>query len=376
MPNASVTLTLPTLNTNLRVAAFHLTQQTGMHEIGLLEVGYPLTTPRNLLTDGTPIAVTHGIAPYLSTFYGYVAGHQAVPNYDDENRLQQQYIEYILIGTSSPMQNAKDKAWQDPTPSYIAREIARVYGLVPDIDVHTRRLGFRSQAGTSDFRFLCAIASEVGYDTVVSGPYLRFKNPLAVLDDASVATPTFTMDKQLYVTDSLLDFVPALGELVPDGGINAMRVSNVALADGSVVSVLAGDGSITVRADSKPLRGLQEALHVSEASALRASRWEAATARCVGDARVSAATPVVLTGAALANDHTGVWVAEKVEHIYRIESTTAGEQRYWMSLSLQRDRQRPVPNNQPRAVVGRAQVQMVYLNGAWRPTRVEGGYAV
>lgn len=355
------------------VSSVTITEQNHRHVIAVIDVQYRHTDvsssngrPARLLwPEGAALQIDHGFLTNSGTFYGYVVGHQVLEE-DDQSRKQYMTVRYLAQGTSYPMQTARSRSWSDATASYLATTLAHEYGLVPVVDKHPWNLGYRAQSGISDFRFLTERACEVGFDFSVSGPYLRFQNPVVALDSVAVSNlPRFTMDRTPKIPDTLINFAPVVGELLSAGGVQARRVSDVLAASGTVLTAIAGDG-MTIKA-----RGLTqsyaEAEQVVKAERLANTKWVAATARTLGDPRLHVGTVINVSGAAMVDAHKGLWSVDTVCHEYDINPSAANNSTYFCSLDVRRDKQRlvrDIPSMKHNPV--QSPVTMSLFNGRWR----------
>lgn len=375
MPSPHVQVTVDGV-TESAIRTVAVTEQNYRHTIAVIDVVYRNSTvsstssqPKRLFwREGSPLQVDHGWTTSFGTFYGYVVGHQILPQ-DPESRDDGTHVRYLAQGTAYPMQTAQSRAWGDSTASYLARTIAAEYGLRPLVDTHPWVLGYRAQNGISDFRFLVERAKEVGYDFSVNGPYLLFRDPVRALNNAAAnSLPTFTMNRDTGRYDTLTVFTPVVGELLAAGGVAATRTSTVLTANRNVLTATSGSSPITIQSH-RLARSFSEAEQVVKAETLANIKWAMAEAQTAGDSRLHVGAVLGVDGKAVPDAYKGLWSVDAVTHSYDLDPSTPSNT-YLCELEIRRDKQRrieDVPRNNHNPV--EIPPQMTTLDGRWRVSR-------
>lgn len=332
--------------------------------------------------DGDLVELTYGWGTTVSSFYGYVAGHEldASPaTWAGAVRLTT--VNYSLIGTSMPMQSQKTVAWPSSTPSFIARSIAKANGLRPVVHRNVSVLD-RVQAGVSDFRYLSDLADQTGFLFYVLGGSLYFLDPRQVFGDATHQTIT-----TLLHTDApgkrgnVHSFRVSSGESNPDGGLLTNKVINFPLKNGAVVPLTAKNTRTdtgatawrTLIVDSpRTPTNYVEARDLLAGSDLRSLNWVLAEVEIDGSPSVHPGSLTSLQGDGIPLPNQGNWLVKGAVHELTL-SPNAEKSIYRTNLVLGRDQ------NESAAVIGSAPgsrtgspVPLVVVNGRWRAQNFGG----
>lgn len=377
---------------------FRLIEELGKHDVALVTVKHYPNISRGAITrtvhpeksrwvDGDPIILEWGWAPKeIGTFYGYVEGSLVKRTEKDSGVF---YVEYVVRGTSRPMQSYRQKDWMNCSASYIARSLAKANGLRAVVDRTVEVFDFLGQS-QSDFHFLSELAERVGYRFYVSGGDLYFVDPYRVFTNPRRGIPTFRMDKKYRFRDSLRDFIPAVGSMLPDGGFAADRIMHVVDdATGEVITVKSPyirpepfrsstndpNVAITVLYDDRSAANYREGRQLLAAQQRNNRNWVSAKARTEGNPKVYPGGLVRMDGDAIEPTERGLWLVESVTH--RMTLTTSNDLNsylYELDLVVSRDNAKGdvrytdtvewLPAVDPAPVI--------YRNGKWQASNAGG----
>lgn len=299
-----------------------LIQTWGQHDIFYLRIEYQRMLVLNnkaLWADNAPVRIIWGQAPNnTSTWYGYVNHHTIDALSDSGSKTMQ--ITYTCIGTSKPMNTDKTRMWGQVTGTYIAKTIAKEYGLRSVLSTSSWILPYEVQSNESDFKFLNRIADKIGFRFWVSGGTLYFIDPIVVLQGSTnQSVPKFYMDKSFLYLDTIRDFHMALGDNIPGGTQSVRTIYGINQATGQVFQTTASNASatngITQITSEWPVSSLSEAQNLVNAWQGRSQFWMAATAELYGNSIIYPGKLVYLSGNQLNNEAQGYWIVASSDHV-------------------------------------------------------------
>lgn len=382
------------------VSDLSLALGSGVHDVATVSVMYlrPPSLNRtgsnlpwqpsvaSLWKDNAAVQVDYGRQNQMSSWYGYVAGKQQVHALNQvANGVV--VVNYFCIGTSKPMQNQSTVAWKNVTASYMARVIARKYGLRPVVEPTLYVYPYRVQAGQSDFKFLAALADTIGFRFRVTGSSLYFTNPYTAFLNGTVrGMPNFTMDKLPGSFDTLTDFQIVDGPSVPDGGILASRTlfainpntnafvhaTNDYLKYSSFNDPGASKMAVnTIVKQDLTADSYEQAMALLDADAAANRFWVDSNASLWGDSRVAPGIAVNLEGQALSQDNVGAWMVQGCTHNVHVGMGDLGSN-YWVETNLGRD-QEHIANYRTRAQIQAYPIGVKQINGQWLATNLDNG---
>lgn len=202
-----------------------LDQTYGEHDIFFLRleldrnfVTAPEPTPSQLSIwpDDVPIRVVWGRAPNYNTWYGYVNHHEN--NSISKSGTNLQEILYVCIGTSMPMNIDVTRKWENVSPTYIAKTIAKETSLRAVVTPLSGVVTDEMQQCESNFNFLNKIADKFGMRFFVSGGTLYFLDPaIALFGNQASEVPVFYHDKTLIRQDTIRWYKKLSGLNMPSG---------------------------------------------------------------------------------------------------------------------------------------------------------------
>jgi hypothetical protein len=393
-----VQATVSGITTDRVIEDFRLIEGIGCHDVALVTVLHYPHIKRNTITrsfnpergmwdEGEPIILEWGWAPRdIGTFYGYVEGRRVKKTETDSGVYR---VEYLVRGTSRPMQSYRQKVWGNTSASNVARELAKINGLRPVVDRSPELFEGLSQ-NQSDFKFLSELAERVGYRFYVSGGDLYFVDPYRVFTNPRRGIPTFRMDRHYRFRDSLRDFIPAVGSLLADGGLAADRVMHVVdEGSGEVFTVKApysratpfrsstndAKAPITLLYEDRVATSYREGKQLLAAQQRNNRNWVSAKARAEGNPKVHPGALVRFDGLALEPTEIGLWLVDGVTHRMTLQtSNDLNSYLYEIDMEVSRDSEKADVRYADTVewLPAFTPADVVYRDGQWRSATVGG----
>jgi phage protein D len=238
MPATSISILLPN-NSNPVITNVHkatLRRWEYQHEI--LSVSLLSVPLRSLgLRTGDPVVATlKGLDSAPMEFVGYL--HEPTDTLSVTAGAQRT-TSLLFVGPTWLMKEPVQKVWTDVTISEIARAIIAKHGLAADVEDSSVRLPQISQAGESDWQFLCRIARRYGFVLYPTGVTVHFHSRLRdVVQNAGLA-PVLRYETFPHATSTeIFNFTAKLSEAKSDTVGKARRVyTTVDPASGDTWSV-------------------------------------------------------------------------------------------------------------------------------------------
>lgn len=298
-----------------------LCQEYDMHDMLYIRIDWPLLSVQQLATQSlwandTPIQVTWGRSPDLNVWYGYV-NHHEIQQFSDDGTLTMQ-ITYVCIGTSSVLNIARTRKWEQVSPTYIARTIAAQNGFRSITTPINYQLNYEVQIGESDFQFLCRIADRTGMRFWCAGGTLYMISPTAALEGSGQnAIPVYTLNKSMVELDTCREFQYAQGNNLP-GSVQANRAlfgidANSNRLFSATAQPVNNSTRIAVKT-SYATQSYQDAKNRITAWSNLAQFWVVATATLYGNTTLYPGKLIQLTGGALPDNAGGYWLVSCAEH--------------------------------------------------------------
>jgi len=342
------------------IADCQIEQSFGKHDLVHLRIEYPWIynyTNMSIWPDDTPIAILWGRKPDTRWWYGYVNHKEIKKESDSGNKSLQ--ITYVCIGTSAVMNADVNRRWEQVSPTYIAKKIAREHNMraivtplkVPSTVNTAWILEYEVQANESDFCFLNRVANKCGLRFWCSGGTLYMVDPSVTIQGAgSSVPPVYYANKDLRFQDTCRQFEIMKGKNLP-GSVYANRVlygidansgklytavSNPPPPSPGVV-VPMGQTRTHIKTDI-PVNSYQDAAHKLKAWARLSQHWVSASAQLFGTTNIYPGKLVDLEGSALPDGASGIWLVTCAEHLLRWSGTTNPSlDRYMTNVELVRN---------------------------------------
>jgi phage protein D len=393
-PRLALLTPLPDSRRPVIGAEIHLAE--GRHAVATLTVLTPVAADRALLEsvvpasmiypDKTPVHFRYGSsAADLYDFYGYVSSHRKLTSSASARiaGIATVPVQYTLTGMSMVMQSARNASFPAATASGIARRIAAANQLAAYVTAHPRLFPAKTQAATSDFKFLAALAEQVGYRFWVDNALLYFVDPTLSLTPGGLGAPVLRRDLKPGVWDTLASFTPTIGETDPTGAYltshsaYTLRHDSGALASSTVTPTRLSGASVSTPSFTRIAQGALassqgEADHVAQAAAAHARYWVHASASTDGNTALRPGRSVILAGDGLAGSDRGAWRITGAVHRISLDIVTNLRNTYTADLELGRDQEasltlRAAPDPAPFPA------PVVLVGGAWRAVAYGGG---
>lgn len=372
--------------------------EDGKHGLALIDVLYPIprrkgkNIPRYFPSQAiwrrnSLVQVDFGWTSSVakSQFLGYMQGYRVVQNANDPLLATNIRVQYIVLGTSVPMQTVRSRSWTGVTASYIARTLAQANGLRPIVDTSPGLLDY-AQSNKSDFKTLAELASRIGYRFFVNGPNLYFVNPYNQFNVANRrSVPVFTKDALVETVDTLRDFKMIEGELTSDGGVAATRLlhaynpntnalvtaTNQYLKFGAFQDPHGPKPMVTVVHSAYTADSYNEALALLAADTVANRHWLTAQATVIGTPNLEPGSIVDFEGEGMLPNNRGVWMLRKAEHRIHRDMRHPTLSTYLTDIEVGRDQinttQFVVP---PEWTTALAKVGTTVRNGQWAAASV------
>lgn len=351
----------------------------------------PRYTPtQNIWTKNARVRLRFGYTNSqqgVGQFYGYVQGHGIQQSTDDSIGSSFIRVQYIIVGVSLPMQNVKSRTWKGVTPSYIARTVAREYGLNPIVDPHPTVIPYYAQ-NQSDFSMLRELAGKYGYRFYVNGPNLYFVTPYHVLGRrANQHVPMFSKGVDPHSLDTLREFNQTEGELVNDGGVAAFRkihtinpntnaeveATNRYLKQASFQQSFGPNPLVTVVHSDYTADSYNEALALLQAETTANRHWVSAFANMVGDPFIEPGSLVDLEGEGLLPVNRGYWQVRKATHYLHRDPRFPNKASYTVDTEVGRDAIGSATFNiPPEWTAAQKKPAVLVRNNRWQAETVAG----
>jgi hypothetical protein len=139
---------------------FHLRMELPPQNTGSL-------TNLSLWPDDVPIVIKWGRQPDINVWYGYV--HSKEVSSVAESGTNAPQISYVCIGTSTVLDPAVNRKWENVSSTYIATTIASENGLRAVTSPTNTLLTYETQVGESNHQFLQRMAMKTGLRYWASG---------------------------------------------------------------------------------------------------------------------------------------------------------------------------------------------------------------
>jgi len=398
MPKPEVRVTIDNRSETRFIEDLEVVYENGKHSVVLVTIWYDAENHKGRDTtkwrpnhgfwrEGSPITIEWGTWPRShAKFRGYVEGRRSFRFEDVGNSGARAVVTYVVRGTSRTMQSYRQKNWGNATASSVVRRISKKHGMRPIVDKSGVIFEGLSQ-NSSDFKYLKELSERSGMSLFVNNGDVRFIDPYRALTERRTGYPTFRMDRAHQTgeqrRDTLRDFTPSTGALLPEGGQATDLVMYVTDPNtGKVMPVrdryreeCEDEDQYEAVVDTEVLYDDRVAQNWSEGRELlkakkKANRnWVSATARTAGDHRVEPGSVINIQGTALDREDTGLWYVEQVIHrVYRPDRHTRRTTYYELDLVLGRGkREKDVKHYLTPDVADAANtVEVDLVNGKWR----------
>lgn len=330
---------------------FELHQEWGKHDVLSTAIVVPRMHPyQSKLTawpDNSLIEIQWGrLSPRtISTWYGYVNHSELTSTAEDGQRGI--VIDYLITGTSKPMNSAVNTTWQNITASAIAQQIAAKWKLRCVFTNSTWVLDYEVQAGESDFSFLNRLAQKTGFRFWVSGGTLYFTDPLMMLSAASTYfVYDYTIDGALTYADTAKNFRRLAGDNLPGAAQATRQIWGIDASNNQRfhVSAAGSSGPVMVQRTDKFARNLDEAQQMADAVQSLAQFQVGCSVDVLGNTLLYPGKVFRLDGKAMADSSQGYYLITAATHkMYASGLTDATKDLYWTSLTGLKDSRSYIP---------------------------------
>jgi len=330
---------------------FELHQEWGKHDVLSACVIVPRMHPyQSRLTawpDNSLIEIQWGrLSPRtISTWYGYVNHSELASTVEDGQRGI--VIDYLIAGTSKPMNSAVNKTWQNITASVIAQQIAQKWKLRCVFTNSTWILDYEIQAGESDFAFLNRLAQKTGFRFWVSGGTLYFVDPLMMLSAASTYfIYEYTIDGALTYMDTAKNFRRLAGDNLPGAAQATRQIWGIDASNNQRFHVNASgsSGPVMVQRTDKFARSRDEAQQMADAVQSLAQFQVGCTVDVLGNVLLYPGKVFRLDGKAMADSSQGYYLITAATHkLYASGLDDTIKDLYWTTLTGLKDSRSYIP---------------------------------
>lgn len=301
-----------------------LRQAWGRHDIFIVRIEYNRSflgmNTLALWPDNAPVQIVWGRRPSnIQTWYGYVNHHNLAANADSGSTATQ--ITYYCLGTSKVMNSDTNMNWDSVTPTYIAKTIARKYGLRAVLTSTDWVLPFETQANESDFCFMNKIAQKTGFRFWVSGGTLYFIDPAVILQGGNFqSVPSFRMDKMYTQVDTVRQFDMNEGDNIPGAAVAYRSIYGVDNDSGLLFQATANSlntPAISQIKTDRTVPSYTEAQKIVQAWESMNQWWISARAELFGDVALYPGKIVYLDGLHMPAKTRGYWIVSAATHVLR-----------------------------------------------------------
>lgn len=330
---------------------FELHQEWGKHDVLTTSVVVPRQHPyQSRLTawpDNSLIEIQWGrLSPRtISTWYGYVNHSELTSVTSDGNRGIQ--VDYLITGTSKPMNSAVNMTWQNITASVIAQQIATKWKLRCVFTSSSWILDYEVQAGESDFSFLNRLAQKVGFRFYVSGGTLYFIDPLMMLSAASTYfIYDYTIDGALTYADTAKNFRRLAGDNLPGAAAATRQIWGIDSSNNQRFHVNASgsSGPVMVQRNDKFARSRDEAQNMADAVQSLAQFQVGCAVDVLGNVLLYPGKVFRLDGKAMTDSSQGYYLITSATHkMHASGLTDATKDLYWTHLTGLKDSRSYIP---------------------------------
>lgn len=383
---------------NFFVSAVQLIQEYGKHTIMTMDVQYTgpgasrgnakARTSWSYLREGTPVRITYGNYPSATTTaLGYVTSHAVMQTSKDPvySGTIVNTVRYTITGTTWKMQSTVNKAWKNYSPTSIASAVAAKNGLRAVVHPVRTAYDYRLQ-NLSDFKFLKALADEIGYKFYVDNTDLYFVNPNIVMGSSpgSRDVPQFWRYNNPGIKDTLQEFIPTVGTTTEHNYIASRTMGGLNPSTGFYVNAKQGydlyqafeQGTTAPVLDQYvgfPVESYAEAQQRLNAYTVINQYWVEAKATVIGDSRVKPNNMVQLIGTGIPEDDAGVWLVKKAVHNLTkpARSGNIRSSTYRIDMELTRNQSFILQAKQPSRTAAAAKtIPPKLVNGVWKSTNI------
>lgn len=300
-----------------------LRQSYGCHDLFFIRFEFPRSFPNiNHLAvwpQNAAVNITWGRKPDLNTWYGYVNHYEHTS--DSDSGLNNQQITYCCIGTSKVLNSDAGRAWNNVSPTYIAKQIAKENHFRSVVTTTNWVLDYEAQTGESPFTFLNRVGDKYGLRFWCSGGTLYMVDPaIAFYSGAKPTAPVFTMDKSLTVQDTLRDFSKMQGDNLPGGTLTNKSIFGIDAASGQLISATAAASSASTTSyvnTNRTVSSYSDAQNVVSAWQGLSQYWIGATAQVFGSTSLYPGKVISFQGGSLPGGADGYWLVTAARHQMR-----------------------------------------------------------
>ncbi len=347
--------------------------QWGMHDIAQVRIEYNSLFPMSTITpwaDNAPVKISWGRSPNpLNTWYGYVAHNELAGNADSgDHNLQ---YDYVILGTSKPMNAMSNKNWGLTTPTDVAKQMALKYKFrcVVTTPATTQALTNITQASMTDFQFMNYLAQKNGYRFYVSGGTMYFVDPAVYFTGSqSQGVSVFVQDKSLIKQDTMRDFRVVRGDSLPGSSISNRTVYGIDTSSGSgqIVSASTGGSAPTMYNTTRVATSLAEVQQIQTAWDGLSQFWIGGTAELFGDQSLYPGKLIYAQGNALPQNNQGYWCLARTRHqLVSSGSVATTNDKFVTQVEMIRNTQGPKPTIKGVVTISPEQVGMTLSGSTW-----------
>lgn len=351
-----------------------LCQEWGCHDVATLSIIVPRMHPWQwklaAWPDNAMIEITWGrLSPRtISTWYGYVSHSELRSTALDGQRAIQ--VDYLIIGTSKPLNTAVNKTWQNVTAPVMAQAIALKYRLRCVFTPSSWVLDYEVQAGEPDFAFLCRMAAKTGYRFWVSGGTLYFTDPLMMLSAASTYfVYQYVIDGALTYADTAKNFQRLAGDNLPGSAAAQRTIWGIDSSNNQRFEVTAAGsgGPVTVQRTDKFARSRGEGQAMADAVQSLAQFQVGCTVDVLGNTLLYPGKVFRIDGKALADNAAGYYLISSAVHcITAAGLTDTTKDTYWTTLTGLKDSRSYIPRYKGIQKISPEIVTCVNAGGQWQ----------
>lgn len=380
------------------VSSVQIIQEQGKHTVMTMDVQYRgVGASRGnaksrfgwtYLKEGTPVRITYGNYPASTTSaLGYITSYTSLQS--DKDKVYQGIItntvRYTITGPTWYMQSTVNRPWKNYSPTSIASAIAVKNGLRAVVHPVKTAYDYRLQ-NMSDFRFLKALADEIGYTFYVDNTDLYFVNPNVIMGAAATSknVPQFWRYNNAGLKDTLEKFMPTVGTTTEHNYVASRSMGGLNPTTGFYVNAKQGydlfqafeqgsQGPLLDQYMGFPVESFDEARQRLNAYTVTNQYWVEADATVLGNCLVKPNQLVDLIGTAIPQDNAGMWLVKKAVHNLS-RPARSGNIRlgsYKIDMKLVRNQAFTVQGQHPSRTAPSVQtVSSKLVNGVWKSKNV------
>lgn len=293
------------------------------HEILVVDLNEILPDYEDLNT-GTKIKATIQYGGVSKEFVGYV--HHVEPG-DSKAYLP---TKVVCVGASFVLKKQLNRVWQNQTGSSVISEILQENRLSANVKTNTRMFPYLTQAGISNWKFICNTAQTMGYIVYPVGASVHVIPRIQSWEDSKSSAHLMGLKRKgSFATGTLLEFTAMAGDAMPADGELPINPTTIGIdPDGlNIIGSKADKKRATKRkATSTLFDGVTRSVvnrvvdgdFESDAHRERSRFNLYGKARCIGNPDLGPGSVVYLSG--IGDTFGGYWLVTKATHVIEAET--------------------------------------------------------